>query len=134
MWYSGFGMIHWAVRWKMVSCSTSGAMAGPIWKPLAPAPTRANLVPPMSRSSGQRAEWNEGPSKVSMPGISGIRGMLSEPTALMTNRASSTSSAPLSLRTCTRHVDRSSSQATSVTAVPNRQCGLSPNLSTIVAK
>ena len=70
-------------------------MAGAIWKPLAPAPTSAKRVPRISRSSGQRAEWNEGPAKVSMPGISGSRGRFSEPTALITKRASSTSSAPI---------------------------------------
>ena len=63
---------------------------------------------------GQRAEWNDGPAKVSMPGISGSRGRLSEPTALMTKRASNTFSAPLVSRAVTRHMARSSCHSTSV--------------------
>ena len=31
-----FGNIHCAVRWKTVSCATSSAIVGAIWKPLAP--------------------------------------------------------------------------------------------------
>ena len=87
-------MIHWAVRWKIVSRSTFPAIAGPIWKPLAPAPISANRVPASSRSSGHRVEWNHGPANVSMPGRSGSLGRFSEPTALTTNRASRTSTVP----------------------------------------
>ena len=55
------------------------------------APTSANRLPVRSSPSGQRAEWNDGPANESMPGMSGSLGMFSEPTALMTNRASRTS-------------------------------------------
>ena len=45
-----------------------------------------------SRPSGpSAAEWNDGPAKSSMPGMSGSCGRFSAPTALMTARASSVS-------------------------------------------
>ena len=40
-----FGNTHCAVRWKMVSCSTSGATVGAIWNPVAPAPMSATFLP-----------------------------------------------------------------------------------------
>jgi hypothetical protein len=76
-------------------------MVGAIWKPLAPAPTRANRVPFQSTSGSQRAEWNDGPAKSSMPAMSGIFGWLRAPTALTTKRASSTSLVPSAPRTVT---------------------------------
>ena len=60
-------------------------MVGAIWKPLAPAPTSAKRLPVQSTSGSQRAEWNDGPAKSSMPGMSGSLGWLSAPTALITN-------------------------------------------------
>ena len=58
-----FGIIHWAVRWKMLSDSTWPAIVGAIWKPLAPAPRSANREPATLRSAGHLAEWNAGPAK-----------------------------------------------------------------------
>ena len=55
-WYIGFGNIHWAVRWKTSRWATCSAIAGAIWKPLAPAPTRATRLPVRSTSWSQRAE------------------------------------------------------------------------------
>ncbi len=79
----------------------------------------------MSSPSGQRAEWNDGPVKSSMPGMSGSRGMFSEPTALITKRASSTSAVPSGLRMPTCHELVGSFQVSDVTAVPKRQRGRS---------
>ncbi len=42
----------------------------------------------------QRIEWNDGPSKSSMPSMSGIFGRFSDPTALMTARAVYVSMSP----------------------------------------
>ena len=66
-----------------------------------------------------------------MPGMSGSRGRLSEPTALMTKRASTSLVAPSVWRKATRHIDRSSCHANSVTAVSKRQCGNRSYFSTI---
>ena len=88
----------------------------------------------MSRSSGQAAEWKDGPAKVSIPGMSGRLGKFSAPTALITNRAASTSCAPSVVRMPTCQLDAASSQVSDVTVVPNRQCGASPYLSTTPAK
>ena len=57
------GNIHWAVRWKMSRCSTSGAIVGAIWKPEAPAPIWATRLPERSIPSGHRAEWNDGATR-----------------------------------------------------------------------
>ncbi len=76
-------------------------MVGAIWKPLAPAPISAKFLPAYSTEWSQRAEWNDGPSKSSMPGMSGMRGELSDPTALMTARASMVSVLPSGLVTST---------------------------------
>ena len=86
-------------------------MVGAIWKPLAPAPMSANRVPRWSTVWSHRAEWNDGPANVSMPGMSGIRGVLSAPTALMTARASSTSVVPSGFVTVTAHRPVASSKA-----------------------
>ena len=47
------------MRWKIVSCATSGAIVGAIWKPLAPAPIIATRLPVRSTLWSQRAEWND---------------------------------------------------------------------------
>ena len=114
-------MIHCGVRWKMARCATCSAMVGAIWNPVAPAPTSAKRAPVMSRPAGQRAEWNEGPSNESMPGICGILGRFKEPTALMTKRACSVSSAPSEDRTRTAQRSPSSSHLASSTSVLKRQ-------------
>ena len=108
-----------------MSCSTSSAIVGAIWKPLAPAPTRAKRLPRCSTEWSQRAEWNEGPAKSSIPGMSGSLGRFSEPTALITNRASSVSVAPAAPRTATDHRPVASSYVASVTSVSKRMCGRS---------
>ena len=90
-WYSGFGMIHWAVRWKTVRWSTRSAIGADLeaGRPGAdqaePGTGDVEVIGPASRG-------NDRPAKVSRPGMSGSFGMFSEPTALMRNRASSTSS------------------------------------------
>ena len=109
-------------------------MVGAIWNPEAPAPTSANRLPVMSSPSGQRAEWNDGPAKESMPGMSGSRGMFSEPTALMTNRASRTSVVPSGFRMPTCQELVGSSHVSDVTSVPKRQCGRSSYLSSTLTK
>ncbi len=101
-------------------------MVGAIWNPDAPAPTSANRFPVRSSSAGQRAEWNDGPAKSSIPGMFGSLGMLSEPTPLMTNRASSTSVVPSGFRMPTCHELVGSSHVSDVTSVPKRHCGRSP--------
>ena len=90
-------------------------MVGAIWKPLAPAPMSANRLPRWSTVWSQRAEWNDGPANVSMPGISGIRGVLSAPTALITARASRTSVVPSGLVTVTAQRPVASSNAAAST-------------------
>ena len=127
-WYLRFGNIHCAVRWNTVRCSTSSAMVGAIWKPLAPAPTRAKRVPRMSTSGSHRAEWNDGPAKSSMPSMSGIFGWFNEPTALITKRASRVSVAPSGVRTSTAQRPVPSSKVAAVTSVSNRQCSSMPRL------
>ena len=90
--------------------------------------------PVRSSPSGQRAEWNDGPANESMPGMSGSLGMFSEPTALMTNRASRTSVGPSGFRMPTRQALVESSHVRDVTSVLKRQCGRSSYLSSTRTK
>ena len=103
-------------------------MVGAIWKPLAPAPIRATRLPVRSTSWSHRAEWNDGPAKVSMPGKSGMFGRLSWPTAEMTARATSVDSVPSAARTRTDHVADPSSQSAPSTSVSQRTWGSTPCL------
>jgi len=109
-------------------------MVGAIWNPDAPAPTSANRFPVRSSPSGQRAEWNEGPAKSSMPGMSGSRGMFNEPTALMTNFASSTSGVPSGFRMPICQELVGSSHVSDVTSVPKRHRGRSSYVSSTRTK
>ena len=104
-------------------------MVGAIWKPLAPAPIIATRVPARSTSWSHRAEWKAGPANVSAPGSSGTFGRLSWPTAEMTARATSTSSAPSAARVRTDHVAESSSQVAPSTSVSHRTWDPMPYLS-----
>ncbi len=72
--------------------------------------------------------------KVSIPGMSGSFGRLSEPTALMTKRARSSLSEPSASRRPTRHIDSSSCHSNAVTPVSKRQWGDRSYLSTIAPK
>ena len=119
----GLGNIHWAVRWKTVRLSTPSAMAGAIWKPLAPAPIMATLCPERSTEWSHRAEWKEGPAQVSRPGMSGMWGRLSWPTAEITARASRVDSVPSPARVRTVQVPVRSSQAAPRTSVLHRTWG-----------
>ena len=71
----------------------------------------------------QRAEWNDGPAKSSMPGMSGIFGVLSAPTALMTTRASSTSVVPSAVRDGHGPTAGLVVEGGRLDRVSNRQCG-----------
>jgi hypothetical protein len=63
-----------------------------------------------------------------MPGMSGIFGWLSDPTALTTNRASSVSREPSALRTSTDQRPVPSSNVAAVTSVSKRQNASMPRL------
>ena len=82
-------------------------------------PTR---LPFRSTSCCHSAEWKAGPSNVPTPSMSGMRGRLSWPTAVITALASTTSVAPSGPFSVARQTERASSQATTSTRVPKRMC------------
>ena len=59
-------------------------MRGTAWNADAPVPITAMRLPASAAPWSQRAVWNDGPRKASRPGMSGMRGRLSWPTALIT--------------------------------------------------
>ena len=102
-------------------------MAGAIWNPLAPAPISATRLPVRSTEWSQRAEWKAGPAKASRPAMSGRLGRLSWPTAEMTARAVSVSSAAVGRPGSARdQVPASSSHVARTTSVSQRTCSSTP--------
>ena len=91
--YTALGAAHCGERWNTVTCAASSAIAGTICMALAPVPTTATRFPATERSDGQRAEWNSGPRKESIPGSDGVFGRFSCPTAVITASASNVSPA-----------------------------------------
>ena len=109
------GTIHGGVRWKTVSCATTGAIRGTNWIALAPVPMTATCLPARETEWSHSAEWNRTPPNFSMPGTSGISGVWSPPAAVTRNRARYV---PRSVSI--RQRVRSSSHSATLTLVPNR--------------
>ena len=86
--WSGFETTYGADRWNTVIAPTSSTMPGTNWIALAPVPTTATRLPARRTSWRQSAEWKAGPANVSAPGIAGITGLESWPTAETTMSAS----------------------------------------------
>ena len=78
---SRWGTTHGAVRWKIVSRSTSGWISGTVWIADAPVPTTATLRPAKSCEWSHLAVWKATPWKSSIPGSEGIEGSLRGPGA-----------------------------------------------------
>jgi hypothetical protein len=94
---------------------------------LAPVPIMATRRPFSSTEWSQRAVWNTGPAKLSRPGIAGIEGRLSWPTAVISALQESVSVPPSPpRRTVTRHRAAASSKVASVTSTPKRMWGSRP--------
>jgi hypothetical protein len=81
---SGFGMHQIGVRWKTVSFSTSGAIAGITWTAEAPVPITPTRLPFSPTPWSQREVCIVIPSNASSPSISGYFGCDSAPAALIT--------------------------------------------------
>ena len=88
---------------------------------LAPLPTTATRFAGRSTPSGHCAEWNTVPPKSSRPGIEGILGRFSCPTALTT--MSATIRSPVDRSSV--HSCRSSAHVAASTSVENRISGRS---------
>src|SRR6476469_4801491 len=73
-------------------------MEGPVCTALAPVPIIATRLPLRSTDPSQRAVWNIGPRKSSSPGIGGMEGWLSWPTAVTRALQVRRSSAPAAQR------------------------------------
>ncbi len=71
---SGFGTTYGAERWNTVTWAASGWMPGTNWIALAPVPSTAIRLPFRSVEWSHCAEWKAGPSKLLVPGMSGIAG------------------------------------------------------------
>ena len=81
---SSLGRHQIGVRWKTVSRSTSGAIAGITWIAEAPVPTTPTRLPRRSTEWSQRAVCIVCPANVSTPGMSGSFGWLKTPVAPIT--------------------------------------------------
>ncbi len=95
---SNFGRHQIGVRWKTVSCSTSGAISGISCTAEAPVPITATRLPASSAFASQRAVWIVSPANESTPGISGFFGTVSTPLASTMSRTTSSSPASVSTR------------------------------------
>ena len=104
-------------------------MIGTNWAALQPVPTTATRLPARSTVWSHRAEWNDGPAKLSRPSMFGSCGRLSWPTALITASASSVSSTPPGPTRSSVHRPASSSYSIDETSVPKRTFGRMPNSS-----
>ena len=96
------------------------AISGASWKALAPVPITATRLPASACWCCHAAEWKAGPANDSRPGMSGRRGRLSWPTALISALASSVSSPPSRERMRTVQRAAASSQRAAITSVPKR--------------
>ncbi len=97
-------------------------MPGTNWMALAPVPSTAMRRPRRSTEWSHSAEWKEGPSKVSMPGMRGIAGRDSWPTAVMSTSVANVSSAVV----VSCHEQLSSSYVAEVTSTPVRTWSSTP--------
>ena len=75
-------MTHGAVRWKTVTCSVSGWIAGTNWMADAPVPMTATRLPFGDHEWSQREEWNVSPANDDSPLMSGYAGSGSGPVAV----------------------------------------------------
>jgi hypothetical protein len=95
-----------AVRWNTVSWAACSAMIGMACSADEPVPMMPTRRPVKSTPSwGHRPVWYVGPSKSSLPGMSGVLADDRHPVAITTNRQ--VTSWPRSV--CTRHVAVASS-------------------------